>query len=65
MTCSHFKSQGESCTAGKRITPVTVLSGSVVRVWGVLEAVLSRHEHSLSKADRTMRWGGTGGERDF
>lgn len=34
---------------------VTLLSGSVVRVWGVLEQVLQRHEHSLSKADRAMR----------
>lgn len=34
---------------------VTILSGSVVRVWGVLEQVLQRHEHALSKADRAMR----------
>lgn len=40
---------------GKRKTTVTILAGSVVRVWGALEAVLSRHEHSLSKSDRTMR----------
>eukprot|EP00892_Ulva_mutabilis_P003294 jgi/Ulvmu1/1336/UM011_0064.1 len=43
------------CTQGRRITTVTILSGSVVRVWGVLELVLQRHEHSLSKADRAMR----------
>lgn len=34
---------------------VTILSGSVVRVWGVLEQVLKKHEHSLNKADRSMR----------
>lgn len=27
----------------------------MVRVWGVLEQVLQRHEHHLSKADRAMR----------
>ena len=40
---------------GKRKTPVTILGGSVVRVWGALEGVLQRHEHSLSRSDRTMR----------
>jgi hypothetical protein len=34
---------------------VTILTGSIVRVWGVLEQVLKRHEHSLNKADRSMR----------
>ena len=34
---------------------VTILSGSIVRVWGVLEQVLQRHEHELNKADRSMR----------
>jgi hypothetical protein len=34
---------------------VTILSGSIVRVWGVLEQVLKRHEYELNKADRTMR----------
>ena len=34
---------------------MTILAGSVVRVWGALEATLSRNEHSLSKSDRTMR----------
>jgi hypothetical protein len=48
--------QGPSCQAGRRLTPVTILSGSVVRVWGVLEGVLGRHEAELSKADRTMRY---------
>ena len=40
---------------GRRKTQVSILSGSVVRVWGALEGVLSRHEHSLSRSDRTMR----------
>lgn len=44
--CSHAcpvlmitRAQGPSCTIGKRITPVTVLSGSIVRIWGTLELV--------------------------
>ena len=40
---------------GKRKTQVTILGGSVVRVWGALEGMLQRHEHSLSRSDRTMR----------
>ena len=39
---------------GRRLTQVTVLTGSVVRVWGTLEAVLSRHEHKLSRVDKAM-----------
>ncbi|KAK9798140.1 hypothetical protein WJX73_007295 [Symbiochloris irregularis] len=46
---------GPDCQVGRRKTSVTVLAGSVVRVWGALEATLSRNEHSLSKSDRTMR----------
>ena len=37
------------------MTEAVVLTGSVVRIWGALERVLSRHEHSLSRSDRTMR----------
>lgn len=40
---------------GKRMVAVSILSGSIVRVWGVLEMVLQRHELVLSKAERTMR----------
>ncbi|MEW5313763.1 MAG: hypothetical protein WDW38_005303 [Sanguina aurantia] len=56
-TCSHGAEckQGPSCSYGKRVSMVTVLSGSVVRVWGTLEAVLARNEHRLSRTDRTMR----------
>ena len=36
-------------------TQVTILSGSIVRVWAVLEQVLKRHEFELNKADRAMR----------
>lgn len=32
-----------------------MLTGSVVRIWGALERILSRHEHQLSRSDRTMR----------
>jgi hypothetical protein len=41
-------------TTGEHLQ-VTILTGSIVRVWGVLEQVLQRHEHELSKADRSMR----------
>lgn len=44
-----------SVQVGRRLTQVTILSGSVVRVWGTLESILERNEHSLSKSDRTMR----------
>jgi len=37
------------------LTQVTILSGSVVRIWGTLENILERNEGSLSKSDRTMR----------
>ncbi len=37
------------------MTEVAVLSGSVVRIWGALERILTRHEHQLSRSDRTMR----------
>ena len=48
-------SYGVCMQVGKRKTQVTILGGSVVRVWGALEGVLQRHEHSLSRSDRTMR----------
>ena len=37
------------------MTQVTILSGSVVRIWGTLENILERNEGSLSKSDRMMR----------
>ncbi len=37
---------------GRRLTEVVILSGSVVRIWDVLERVLAKHEMELSKADR-------------
>lgn len=40
---------------GKRLTKVSMISGSIVRVWGALESVLVRSESILSKSDRTMR----------
>ena len=40
---------------GRRLTKVSMLSGSIVRVWGALEGVLVRSESILSKSDRTMR----------
>lgn len=40
---------------GRRRTPVTVLTGSIVRIWDCLERVLTRHEAELSRSDRVMR----------
>ena len=40
---------------GKRLTRVCMLAGSIVRVWGTLEAVLGRHTYGLPKFDRTLR----------
>ena len=40
---------------GRRLTPVTILSGSVVRIWDSLERVLGRHELELNKSDRSLR----------
>ena len=37
------------------MTEVTILSGSVVRVWGFLEGLLEKRAAELAKADRTMR----------
>ena len=37
------------------MTQVTILSGSVVRIWGTLENILERNQGSLSKSDRMMR----------
>ncbi|GAX76479.1 hypothetical protein CEUSTIGMA_g3924.t1, partial [Chlamydomonas eustigma] len=48
-------SQGSGCAIGRRLTRVTVLTGSVVRIWGTLEAVLLKHEHQLSRVDKAMR----------
>ncbi|KAI7844526.1 hypothetical protein COHA_001884 [Chlorella ohadii] len=43
---------GDGCMVGRRLTGVTILSGSVVRIWDSLERVLGRHEMELSKSDR-------------
>ncbi|KAF8066309.1 strawberry notch-like protein [Scenedesmus sp. PABB004] len=55
--CMHGAScaNKDTCQIGRRLVHVTVLSGSVVRVWGVLESVLDRHTAELSRADRTLR----------
>ncbi|KAK9855114.1 hypothetical protein WJX84_007868 [Apatococcus fuscideae] len=47
--------QGPDCQVGRRLTSITILSGSVVRVWGTLESLLERHQGMLSRNDRTMR----------
>lgn len=57
LTCLHGGTcvAGPECSVGKRLNKVTILSGSIVRIWECLETVLQRNEASLSKADRTMR----------
>ncbi|KFM23228.1 Strawberry notch-like protein 1 [Auxenochlorella protothecoides] len=45
----------QSLEIGRRRTPVTVLTGSIVRIWDCLERVLTRHEAELSRSDRVMR----------
>ena len=54
LACARLSQVG-SLQFGKRLVQVSILSGSIVRVWGVLESVLQRHEHMLNKSDRVMR----------
>ena len=61
---------GTKCNFGTRVAKSTLLMGSVVPAWGVLEQTLLRHEARLPKLDRTLRvvsrdkslrgWGGGG-----
>ncbi|KAK9833324.1 hypothetical protein WJX81_006479 [Elliptochloris bilobata] len=55
--CMHGTNcnQGPTCQVGRRLTRVTILTGSIVRVWGSLERVLERYQGMLSRSDRTMR----------
>ena len=55
MYLGHTKSWAVRVQVGRRLTKVSMLSGSIVRVWGALEGVLVRSESILSKSDRTMR----------
>lgn len=55
-TCLHGPAcRITQCQAGKRMVEVCVLSGAVVRIWGVLQHVLERKEAVVSKAERGMR----------
>lgn len=49
--CTH----GSSCQVGKRLQRVTLLTGSIVRVWGALESVLERNALALPRVERVMR----------
>ena len=49
--CSH----GASCQVGRRLQRVTILTGSIVRVWGALESVLDRNALALPRVERAMR----------
>ena len=55
MHHSHVMPWAVWMQVGRRLTKVSMLSGSIVRVWGALEGVLVRSESILSKSDRTMR----------
>jgi hypothetical protein len=56
-SCMHGAgcAAGARCVVGRRLARVAILSGAVVPIWGPLEAVLKRHEHTLAKSDRAMR----------
>ena len=56
-TCIHGGGcqLGSKCIVGRRLLPTTLLSGSVVRIWDILEAVLHRHERTLTRIERSMR----------
>jgi hypothetical protein len=69
--CSHGLNcrVGAECSVGRRMQPVAILAGGVVRIWDALERCLQRHEFELSRADRALRvvrvelgGGGDGGE---
>lgn len=55
--CIHGRTcrQGADCMTGRRRLPVTLLTGSVIRIWDVLERVLAAHEHDLPKSERALR----------
>ena len=44
-----------SADMGGFVLCCSILTGSVVPIWGTLEKVLERHEGNLSKSDRSMR----------
>lgn len=56
-TCSHIGGcqLGPRCTFGRRVLPLTLLSGSIVGIWDVLESVLSKHLNSLTRMERSMK----------
>ena len=41
--------------AGRRLSNVCLLGGSVVSLWGVLETTLRKKEHQIAKSERSMR----------
>ncbi|CAG9465812.1 unnamed protein product [Pedinophyceae sp. YPF-701] len=56
--CSHglrCAQPAGACTTGKRRLECCVLSGSVVRVWSVLETVLERHKSQVPRTERALR----------
>ena len=46
---------GDSCQVGRRVMEITILEGSVIRIWDTLERVLERNELKLPKHERSMK----------
>lgn len=57
FTCMHGEDCAwrQQCTVGRRTLPITVISGSVIKIWDALEYVQSRHERALPRAERSLR----------
>ena len=56
-TCIHGGGchQGQNCMVGRRLLTTTLLSGSIVRIWDVLETVLEKHKQNLTRLEQSMR----------
>jgi len=46
---------GDRCSVGRRIATCCLITGSVIPLWGLLEASLEAHRSELPKGDQTMR----------
>jgi len=55
--CMHngLCAAGDSCQVGRRVMEITILEGSIIRIWDTLERVLERNELKLPKHERSMK----------
>eukprot|EP01026_Neomeris_dumetosa_P055111 TRINITY_DN49881_c0_g1_i1.p1 TRINITY_DN49881_c0_g1~~TRINITY_DN49881_c0_g1_i1.p1 ORF type:complete len:395 (+),score=36.28 TRINITY_DN49881_c0_g1_i1:133-1317(+) len=55
--CAHGSncSYQSKCQYGLRIKTVTILYGSIVKIWGILERILQSPKVILAKAERSLR----------